>query len=293
MSLLFRKKNLFGVWIRNQDGFKLLEGEKSKGSINDISIHLGYNPYHIHTYHGNFNKKSNIEIIAFEVFTKNIVFILVRNYKVRITQRHINRFLKKFEFKQEYDSVFVRDYLLEGIADKSLNIEFLSKVLEFQNENHNGEYYIKMLGVNLFFINGILASFKIDNDLEEWARHFQEVNKDLIANYARTAKKYWKDDYEMIYLEVNKQSEALANTPSGFLNEFIKLHRDEFNTVNFLMLLVCHYDLKINEKQFVHFNHGRFQRLVLEKANIKIYHLRKYAYYFDEKGQLNQTIKIK
>lgn len=292
MLSIFRKHKSYGAYVKTDIGFELLDDTVSNLSINNISSHLGYDPFLIHTYHGNFSKRSNIEVVALEVFTDNVVFILVRDKAKKISTRALRKFFKKFDFNKEYDSVFIRDYLLEGISNRSLSIHFLSKVLELPNKNPNEEFTVKKLGVKLFFVKGYLASFKLTNDLEEWARHFQNVNKHVIANYAKLAKKYWNDNYDMIYGEVNIQSESLANTPSGYKNEFIPFHRGEFNTVNFLMLLVCHYNQKINETQFVNYNYGRYVQLNNIDHIIRIYRLGQFDYFFNHKGELLRTNKI-
>jgi len=291
MLPIFRKRKSYGALVKTKNGFYPIEDSIAKLSVNEISSHLGYDPFHIHTFHGTFSKFSNIEIVALEVFTENVVFILVRDISKRVTEKAVRKFLKGFEYSEEYDSVFIRDYLLEGITNKSLPIDFLSRVLDLPNCNSNEEFIVKKLGVKLFFINNYLASFKLTNDLEEWARHFQSINKDIIANYAKLAKKYWSDDYEMIFKEVNAQSEALAGTPSGYKNKFIPLHKGEFNTVNFLMLLVCHYQQEMIENQFIHFNHGRYRKLGSSDLNIKVYRLDKFIYYFNEKGELLKSEK--
>ena len=289
MLAIFKKKKSYGAYLKSKNGFEPLKDKIAKLSINDISSHLGYDSFHIHTFHNSYKKRSNIDIVAFEVFTNNVVFMLVKDKFKKPTDRALRKFLRNFKYSEEYDSIFIRDYLLEGIANKSLNIEFLSKVLNIPKDNPNAEILVKKLDVKLFFVNGYLASFKLTNDLEEWARHLKNINKDIIANYARLSKKYWIDDYEMIFNEVNIQSEAFANTPSGYKNEFINLHRGEFNTINFLMLLVCHYNQKLTEYQFQNCNHGRCVKVNNINSGNQIYEFGKFNYYFDKEGNLLKT----
>jgi hypothetical protein len=286
MFSIFRKKKFYGYYVKSENGFKLLN---QNGSINEISEYLGFLPFQIHSYH-NPKKRCHIEAVGFEVFTENIVFVLVNDISKKVTNKRVGLFLKDFKFEEEYDSIFVRDFLLEGIANKTLDIDFMSRVLKLPNQNPNEEFHVRKLGVKLFFVNGFLASFKLTNDLEEWARYFKTINKELIANYAKVAKKYWNDNYEMIFNEVNTQSEALANTPSGYRNEYTSLHKGEFNTVNFLMLLVCHYGQRINEFAFLQLNHGRYE---LEKDDyFKVYRLGSFLHYFDKMGVLIKSEKI-
>ena len=286
MLAIFKKKKSSGVFVKTQNGFESLDDSIAKLSINDISYHLGYNPFHVHAYHGHFNEKENIQTVIFEAFTENVVFILVRNEYKTPTVKALKRFLKDFKYEEEYDSIFIRDYLLEGIENKTLSTNFFKKVLDLKINDLNGDAFAERLDVMLFFINGYLASFKLSNDLEEWARHIKYYNKDIIANYAKVAKKYWIDDYDMIFKEVNIQSEAYANTPSGYKNEFIYLHRSEFNTINFLMLMVCHYNQTITECQFENYNYGRYKKIENSTPEIKIYKLGEFMYFFGIEGDL-------
>ena len=283
---MFWRKKKYGAFVKTVNGFKQIEDNIAKLSFNDISVHLGYDPFHLHSYHGGFKKRSNIQVVAFEVFTENVVFVLVDDNTKTPTEKSLKRFTKRFNFDEEFDSIFIRDYLLEGIESKSLSIGFFSKNLGLQINDPNGEVLAEKLGVKLFFINGTLASFKLTNDLEEWARHLKKINKDVISNYARLAKKYWQDDYDMIFREVNIQSESFANVPSGYLNEYIPLHKGEFNTINFLMLLVCHYEQKITEYQFKHYNHRRYSELPNYNSKIKKYNLGNFNYFFNSEGKL-------
>ena len=97
----------------------------------------------------------------------------------------------------------------------------------------------------------------------------------------------------MIFNEVNIQSEAFANTPRGYRNEFIKFHRGELNTINFLMLLVCHYKQKINICQFENYNHGRYIKINDKISNFNIYKLGGFMYYFDSNGNLSKIEQTK
>lgn len=264
-----------GFYKITNSGFLEIDTTGTYGSINSVSVLLGYEIFQIHTAH-HLSKK--FDAIAFEIFTSKPVFILSDK---KPTFRDFKIAMRKFKFKEEYDSIYIRDFLLEGIANKNLHLDYLSSIFNFSANDPNGEYYAKKIGVKLFFINNTLASFKLDNDLEEWGRYFKNINKDLIVLYAKLAKKYWDNDYDGIFKEVNSQSEALANTPKGFDNEYISLHKGEFGTVNFYMLLVCHYGYSISEEQFQILNYGRY-----EKKSEKEYKLGKATYRFDNEGNL-------
>lgn len=90
----------------------------------------------------------------------------------------------------------------------------------------------------------------------------------------------------MIFDEVNIQFESLANIPEGVNNKFIDLHREKYGTINFFMLLVCHYGQKVNLEQFETLNKGRFQEIQSINKGIKIHSLGNFLYEFDENGIL-------
>lgn len=288
----FNTKKSSGIFIPNGQGFIELKDEITTKSINEITRYLGYETIEAHVYWGDFDHKSIIKQIVLEVFTERIIFVLTQNSIKNLDSKEVVKFMKNFNAEEEYDIINIKDILLEGIEEKTLKLEFLSRVLNFEIESQNGIYWIEKFGINLSFIDGILASFQLDNDLGEWARHFKSINSELVADYARVAKIFWEDNYDMIFDEVNLQFEALANIPNGITNEFIPLHRNEYGTIDFFMLTVCHYGKKVNLDQFEIINKGRFRGITSLKQNVETRSLGKFNYEFDERGILI-NIKVK
>ena len=202
-----------------------------------------------------------------EVFTTNVIIALADDNVNQISHEDVQIFMKDFDYDFEYGSYNLQDILLEGIENKSFELDFLGRVLEFEYSDLNGEYYSDKIDSFLFFVNGKLASFKFSDDLNKNARHIKSLNPKIIADYAREAKQYWGEDFENIFGEVNLQSDAYVSTPYAYDNKFIKHHITEFGNVDFFMLLVCHYEQKISLSEFKEINFGRFSFLGMKNGN--------------------------
>lgn len=285
LSFLKTKKSS-GIFVPYGREYIELKDEIKDNSINGITRHLGYKPIEAYTYFGDFNPESIVRHVVLEIFTENIIFVLTKDNISKLDSEKVKEFMKKFKPEEEYGIINIKDILLDGIEEKSFEIGFLSRVLNLENPAQNGIYRVEKLGVNLSFAEGILVSFKLDNELGEWARHFKSINPELVANYARVAKIFWGEDYDKIFDEVNLQFEALANTPEGVKNKFIDLHREKYGTINFFMLIVCHYGQKVNLEQFETINKGRFKVVSSSNENIEIRSLGNFFYEFDENGIL-------
>lgn len=286
---IFRKKRSSGVFIPSGEGYAELIADDLHTSTNGIARHLGYHADQIHTFRGDLNLKNKIVAVSFEIFSKTIVFIQTKPEVTRLKTNRVQSFLSDFNFEEEYNSLNIRDILLEGIRNKTFTIEFLSKVLNFSPLSPNENFYATDLGVHLFFVNGILASFKFDNDLNEWARYFQEINPQIITNYAKASKRYWGENYDQIFKEVNVQCSALAQLPQMHKNEFIQLHQAEFDTINYKMLLVCHHNEEISLTDFLELNHGRIKELSSRDQGTRTFELGLFKYQFGQNGNLIQA----
>jgi hypothetical protein len=275
----FKAKKSGKIFIPKENKFEELKYTSANFTITEIIEYLGYHPTQIYPYWGDYKGKEKIHFIAFEIFSTNISFIITKRNTRNVNEKDLQFFLRNFKFEEEFDSLSVKDILIKGIEEKSLKVEFIRKVLELNAILVNEEYYAQKIGVFLFFINGLLISFKLDNDLNEWARYYKNLNPKIISNYAREAKIYWNDDYDRIFFEVNSQCEAIANVPNDFINEYKDLHKTKDGNINFFMLLVCHYGKIINIDEFKTINKGRFETIQPNK-----FELGKFIYEFDENG---------
>lgn len=284
---LFPKKELStGIFIPDGDSFSELTETLENGSINGITIHMGYHPDQIHTYFGEFDLDADIQIIILEVFTKNIVFVQTKNTIKTLRKNKVDQFLKNFNWIEEYDSVTAEDILKEGIANKTLRVDFLARVLDIRDADENGVFYVENLGKYLYFNNGFLTDYSSADGLNTWTRSWKEINPDFIGLYESTARRYWGNNHKKISAEINLQAEAYANVPGGLLNEFLALHKTPFDTINFVMLMACHYDEAITLEEFKTINYGRYEELRGEDFDLRSFQLGGFKYTFLASGPL-------
>lgn len=284
---LFPKKELStGIFIPDEDSFSELTEEIENGSINGIAIHMGYHPDQIHTYFGEFDLDADIQQIILEVFTNNIVFVLTKKTVKTLRKNKVDQFLKKFNWIEEYDSVRTEDILQEGIANSSLEIDFLSRVLNISEPDDTGVFYVEKIGKYLYFNHGFLTDYNSADGLNTWARSWKEINPDFIGLYENAARKHWGNNHQKVYDEINLQAEAYANVPGGLLNEFIPLHKTEFDTVNFVMLMVCHYGENITLEEFKILNHGRYMEQTGDAFDLLSFQFGVFRYTFLSSGKL-------
>lgn len=278
------------VFVNQYGNYVKLTGGYANKSINDISLHLNYHPDKIHTFLGVTNNEKLITTALLEIFTNNIIAIITKSEVEEVSITEIKEFLKGYSFEDEYSSYTIQDILLNGIENKSLDLDFMARVLDFKVENPNEEYYSEKIDTHLFFINGYLASFKYGSELNKWARHLKSINADIIVGYAQEAKTYWGDDYESIFNEINLQADSFASTPQAYSNEYLKEHITEFGNVDFVMLLVCHYGQKINLSEFKNINYGRYN-IIEKSAEIEVYVKGNFIYSFNKRGILEKISK--
>lgn len=287
MFNIFKKKKSSGVFVPSGDTFKEVTEKIEETSLNGISIHLGYHPDQLLYYFGQHDTEFDIQQVAFEIFTDRIVFVLTKSSVDSIDRKKLKCFLKDFNLDEEYDSITVRDILQNGVENKSLGIEFLTRVLNLdKGETDGGIIFSKRLGLILYFANGHLTDFQSGDGLNEWTKYLKELNENLFNSYVKVAQKYWGDNRKMIENEINIQGQAFANTPHAINNEFVPRHKAELGTINFFMLLVCHYGQEITEDSFQLMNHGRYQKLNNENDVIKKYRYNSFIFHFSSSGQL-------
>lgn len=287
MKLLsfINSKRSSGLFVQNDYWFEEVKDKIDELSVNGICKHLGYKPIETHALL-NFNNKSKIiEYVVVELFTTNIIYVSTQKYPKKLTSEEVKNFMSQFIWEEEYNAVSIEGTLKEGIESKSLTFEFLSRVLDLEETESTGTFKAEKIGFLLTFKKGVLSGFKLDNQLSARTRSFKSHNPELVKQYAQNAKYHWGEDYDRIFDEVNMQFEALVNTPDGFSNEYIELHREpKYNTINFLMLLVCHYEQSIDLDNFRVFNKGRY--LESKTANSTVLTLGNFVYEFSQYGQL-------
>jgi len=285
-------KNLMAVFIKKGKSFERVSAEIEKLSINDITEKSGYNKDELYVFFCDAN--STINTISLEIFTNNIVFITVK--EDYLDENEVKRFLKDFSFKEIYNSYEVDSILSAGIYNRSLTITYLARVLNIIAPDDNGLFFIELLGLNLFFIDGVLTDFQTSDGLSKWAKDWRELNPKMFKEYENTAKLFWGNNLSMIIKEINAQADAYASIPHGFKNEFIPLHRTQFGNINFFMLNICHYKKTVDLDVFLEINHGRYRELLPRFENsviqVKQYIVDKFTYEFIDNGVLLRYYSI-
>ena len=141
--------------------------------------------------------------------------------------------------------------------------------------------------MNLFFIDGRLVSMQSSDGLNEWARHWKNLNATFFSNYEKEARVYWGNNIGQVIKEINMQADAFASIPNAMNNEFTPLHTNDFGNINFAMLKVCHYSYDIDLTAFKFINHGRYKEL-----QPNIFRVQDFIYQFDFKGNLENQFSI-
>ncbi|SFT00552.1 hypothetical protein [Mucilaginibacter polytrichastri] len=281
-------KKSTGIFIPQGSDYSELTDNIEDTSIVGVSAYLGYHTDQIQVYHTDYNENDDISNVIFEAFTKNIIYVLTKTSCLKVTNRDVNHRLRSYDWAEEYDSYTVRDILEKGVANKSLTIDFLSKVLPINDPEPNGIFPVEKIGFYLYFNHGYLTDFQSLDGLGTWAKYFQKLNPRTITLQEAYAKKYWGNNISQVIKEVNTQSDALANVPELFKNKYSELHTTEIGTINFVMLLVCHYRRNIDLNDFIELNHGRYQQITPT-----IYSLGKFIYEFSDEGNNVKITQIK
>lgn len=290
MSYFFNKRESSGVFKPSNGGFVEYKGDIGNGSINDIRTVLGYHADQV--YDPVFgNDKDKISYVCFEIFTRNVVFVLTSKKVTFITQRDIDKSLGKFSVNKYFDRKETSDRLSQGIDNRSMSIEFMAKVLSLKDVSRNGMFYSEKIKTYLYFTEGFLTDFHFDDGLFPYAQHLKAVNPKVYNWIADLAYKYWPNNDFQAIKEINIQCEAWANIPEAFGNEFIPLHRTENGGANLHMIRVCHYNYPININQFIEINHGRYKQLPDDNGN-KRFTCGKFNYIFDEDSKMLITANL-
>lgn len=142
-----------------------------------------------------------------------------------------------------------------------MKVDYLSKVLNIKDPQPDGILYVERLGLNFFFIDGLLVDFQSSDGLNEWAKHFKQLNPRYFEHYVKHARMYWGNSLNKIINEVNKQFQAFSYIPGGANNQHIELHKNSNGTINFYMLMVCHYGTPITAGQLEDLNYGRYTKI--------------------------------
>ena len=143
-------------------------------------------------------------------------------------------------------------------------------IFNMKDIDRNGSFNASSIGYELFFKNGILVNYKSSDGLNKWSREWKISKISVFDSYYREAQYYLKEDVNAIIYEINEQADAFSKIPYGNLNEYIDFHKTKFGNVNYKMLMVAHYNEKIeitaeyqHKKQKINKFQMIFQRIFL------------------------------
>lgn len=288
MSFFFKKRESSGVFIYEDNKFKVYLKDVGDVSINNIAIALGYHPDQLYSPTIKENKEKLL-YVGLEMFTRNPVFIMTHPTTTFITQKSIKHAIGDFSVAKEFDRIRINDELTTGIENKSFPTEFLSKVLNMKDISDNGMFYSEKIDTYLYFTGGLLTDFHFDNGLFPYAQQLSINNPTVFNRIAELAYKYWPENDFQAKKEINIQCEAWANLPGAYGNEFVPLHRTENGGSNLHMIRVCHYNYPIDIDQFKEINHKRYQEFEDENGNQQFIN-GNFRYTFDKlTGYLDKT----
>jgi hypothetical protein len=274
-----------GVFVPARFGYyKEIENQTfGSGSLNDIGEHFNYNQDQTLTCHGLLDDDFPVKVVCVEVFSGNIIFVLADSTKGPLKSAKVDYFMKEHPYKRLFDGPAVESILRSGIENRSLDIDFLSRVLKLKEPSLNGIFHASSIGLNLVFEQGYLTDFMSSDGMTQWAKFLYQINPTLTRDYERQAINFWGNDPSRVLFEINSQAEALADTPGGPDSPFKEFHRTDYGLVDYRMLNVKHHGRPITHDEFLILNHGRFTLLNEER---KQYQVGLFTYQFDEEGHL-------
>lgn len=281
LKIFDRNNKSSGIFIPKKSEFIELTDEISFKSINGITEHLGYHTDQAHGYFETLEKDSGITNIIVEIFSNNIIFVLTKDTVTKLKKSKVDNYMRNFDVNKVFNSYTTESILEYGVENSSLNIDFLSKVLNIEEPEQDGMFYASSIEYYLYFVDGFLVSFQSADGLNEPAKDWKQSLPVFFRDLEKVTKLYWGNNLSSVINEINLQAEAYTKIPFIMKNEFLELHKTKHGTINFVMLLVCHYTYMISFEDFAIINHGRYFKLDTNK-----YLVDRFIYEFDEFGNL-------
>jgi hypothetical protein len=301
ISLIFFYSNLiageFKTFVLKDNNYIETKINVEVKSINNICKFLGYNSEEFYTYSNYKNKNSKIVTIILKSFSNKIICVLTDDIVNSLSQSEVDEYMQSFDIKKDLSTYSIEKDLQDAIEKKSLKLEFLSDIFNVKNIDKNGSFIAPSIGYELFFENGILVDYKSSDGLNKWSREWKTSRTSVYDSFYKEAKYYLKDDENAIINEINEQADAFSKIPYGNLNEYIEFHKTKFGNINYKMLLVAHYNEKINIDEFKKINFSRYELINEFTAENgyknTTYKVNKTLYTFDENGNLNNSYTSK
>ncbi|MBU8893296.1 MAG: hypothetical protein KOO66_10990 [Bacteroidales bacterium] len=253
------------------------------GSMNAISMDLGYHPDQVHIAI-TFDSKitSNIGV---KIFTKEPVFVMTEDKIKSINLSTVQTELNKIDWSFEYSSSNIESILEQGIENKSLTLDYLKSVTTLTSKGDD-IYFAKEIDLLLQFENEILVTFGSTDGLNAASKWLKSINFEIFESMLTEAQSFHESLDEAIE-EINCQCSALHAIPDAMENEFIDSHINTFGNINFYNLYAAHYasDSEISKNEFLLVNNGRILLLTDFKFVVD-----GFTYQFDENDFLENVI---
>lgn len=278
------------TFIPKEDGYILKEIiiEDNKRTINNICNYFGYNSEQYYMYYDYDLKDNAILFVIFKAFTSDIICVLTDDSINLLSQKDVHSYLVNYYLSEDFNSYDIENKLKDGVKNKSLSSEFLSEVFNSQISD-NDSFVAVEIGYELHFKNGVLSSFNSSDGLNKWGKSWKNEMPERYREYYNEASLHQTNETDILK-ELNAQADALANTPDGVRNEYIKFHTNDNGIVNYKMLLVAHYNQAMNIDEFKLINKGRYElsNEFNDQGSYKktTYRVNKGLYTFDMKGKL-------
>ena len=282
------------VFVPSGDGFieKVVNVEKE--TVPNVCEYLGYNFEQSYVYMDFDKWGGEVFAVAFEVFTESIICVITIDELASLSYEKVNDYLIKFSFENEYNASNTESILNKGIINRTLTSNFFEDIFLKSSIDKNGSFIIPEIGYELHFTNGILTRFNSTDGLNKWAKEWKSTNMTLFLKYEESAKKYWGNNNAKILNEINVQADAYSRIPK---NEYIEFHRNKEGMINYKMLLVAHFNEKINLTEFKEINFGRYE-FIDEFNDVSgyirtTYRINKVLFTFDKNGKLVNSYTMK
>lgn len=272
-----------GFFKVEKDKFIPLDELPGNGSINDAKLSTGYPINHVHTIHS-FNA-SKIEFLGVKLFTREPLMVFLKDKNLDISKDELDKAISQVDWDFEYGSLEVEDMLDAGITQENLSLDFLQSVLVLTKEDEN-LYKCNQFKLFLQFEGNLLKHFT-SSDLESTStKWLKNINPQMVQDILAEAMAYHGNEFGAKE-ELNKQTDALRDTPQAINNPYLHLHRTSRNNISFYNILITHYGQPCTLQEFLFMNKGRYQ----DTGN-NTYKVGRFIYAFNEDGELENSTQL-
>lgn len=289
------------IFVKRGREWALYNDTPLKGSINDALQSLGYdhNQFYTymdygHTYESN-NEDESIFSVCLKAMTEEIICILANDGLTVLTDADVNRYMRDFDFKHEYNQYSLTGDLDDAIIERNYSIQFVAEALGIPYSPDDKVLYSNRLKYNFFFEGGYLSGYEIADGYNREAHDMKDSCSWIYQEIESHARKYHGMNESARINEINIQCHAFYNVPEGIQNANLSEFQNGDGSYNFKMMLVTKYqgteygqgitydDCKCichNELKFAEKDEEGFDKLIK-------YRYRNYILAFDENGNLH------